>query len=583
MKKVFYLLSLFILLISCNSDSFMSQSSVDSPIKAYSLKYNLGNDLQANFHGRIIDTSGNAISGASVTVGTSIVITSSDGFFELKNVFVKQNFALIKIVKDGFVETTKVIIPNNGENRVDVMLIPNNLLSSKTISSGTPNTIVLTSNFKVSFDGNFEDINGKNYTGQVIVNLYNLKSSNEYFKEMMQGSYLGGDKLGNPKFFESFSMVYVELKDINGQPLQISKGHTAEITIPIDQYQVSTAPSTLSLMSYDAEKGYWKEEGEAIKNGNSYVGKVSHFSWWGTCLLSDYCKLNFIVKDEQDNPKSFLPINLVNANKTHYPNSVITNEKGEASIIAPANLPINIKIYDNCKQVMFSKDLEAYVKNSVNSVPLTLPTSNASFEPYVITGTVKDCSENLVSKGFVYLKPSTPNFFQYNYAVINNGTFSLNTYLCSTNPSFVLKAVDDSNFKISDDIKFTAKTKNVNVGTLVTCDQANEYITYQVDNGTVRNCIGDFGADYANIVFKDNDIYFALESLYGLNSSNLGIFIINNEGKRIHLSDQYYLIFKLDYFGEIGTYLDFTFEGVAKDSNGKTYNVKGKGHVKRDS
>lgn len=577
MKNIFYLFILFLLATSCSSETEIIDNSKDLLTKPYTFKYEVGNDLQTNFYGKVVDNLGNAVSSAIVTIGNSTTKTTVDGFFEFKKINVKENFVLIKISKEGYVQSSKVLIPNNGENKVDVVLIPNTLLSSKIISSGTISKVSVSSDFKIVFDGSFEDSNGKNYSGQVVVNLYNLQSSNEYFKEIMPGSFLGGDKLGNPKFFESFSMIYVELKDLEGRSLQLAKGHTAEISLPIAPNQVATAPSSLSLMSYDEEKGYWKEEGEAVKKDNSYVGNVSHFSWWGTCLISDYCKLNFVLKDEQNHPKGFTPIFLLSANKTHYPNSITTNEKGEASIIAPASLPLKVSIYNHCKQDVFSKEIGVFTSNSINTVPLTLSISNPNFEPYVITGIVKDCFENLVSNGYVYLKPSIPNYFNYNYAKINNGVFTLNTYLCSINPSFILSAVDETNFKISNDIKFTAKTKNSNVGVLMACDKANEYITYQIDDGIVRNCLGDFSVDKYVIMFNGSSPFFVLDS-NGLNSSNIVISLINNNGEKIVLSNQ----FNLAYLGEVGTYLDFSFEGVAKDYNGKTYNVKGKGHVIRD-
>ena len=50
------------------------------------------------------------------------------------------------------------------------------------------------------------------------------------------------------------------------------------MNIPADQ--LSSAPAQIPLWYFDEEKGVWQEEGFAKREGNKYVGTVTHFTDW---------------------------------------------------------------------------------------------------------------------------------------------------------------------------------------------------------------------------------------------------------------------------------------------------------------
>jgi len=62
--------------------------------------------------------------------------------------------------------------------------------------------------------------------------------------------------------------------------LQLATGKNATVTFPIATATQSTAPATIPLWFFDETKGMWIEQGSATKTGNTYVGTVSHFTWW---------------------------------------------------------------------------------------------------------------------------------------------------------------------------------------------------------------------------------------------------------------------------------------------------------------
>ena len=63
----------------------------------------------------------------------------------------------------------------------------------------------------------------------------------------------------------------------------------------MDASQTGIAPETINLWYFDEENGYWKEEGQAIKDGNKYVAEVTHFTWWNCDILFDAIDFCFSI------------------------------------------------------------------------------------------------------------------------------------------------------------------------------------------------------------------------------------------------------------------------------------------------
>ncbi|MCG2611443.1 hypothetical protein LZZ90_07980 [Flavobacterium sp. SM15] len=211
----------------------------------------------------------------SVKIGTNTVQTDANGVFIINGADVYENFAYIITKKSGYIDGSRALIPTDGKNKVKIMMITN--VPVQTVQSGTTSEVTLPNGTKVNFDGAFQDENGNAYSGTVQVFMYHLESSNGNLSSLMPGMLYAQDKDGNEKILETYGMMNVELKGASGQKLQIANGHTAQITMDIDDAQLSNAPTTIPLWHFDEVNGYWKEEGSAQKVGSNYVGRVSHF------------------------------------------------------------------------------------------------------------------------------------------------------------------------------------------------------------------------------------------------------------------------------------------------------------------
>jgi hypothetical protein len=582
MKNLFLLLILAIFFTNaCRSETIDDTNSNNTAFPEF--QYNYGNTVNRSFFGQVLDRSGNPVSGAALSIGTSTVQTNSKGFFLLKNVSVKEKFAQIKATKSGFVNASRVLLPTNGDNRINIMMIP--ATTTATVNSGATSTVSLPDGTSVKFDGSFKNENGSAYTGSVKVALFNLKTSDTYFNETMPGSLLAGNSQGQSRLLESYGMMHVQLTGDAGQNLQIADNHTAEITSPIDTSQLASSPNTIPLWSFDENSGIWREEGSATKVGNKFVGNVKHFSWWNCDVPQNYATLNLTVTNSANQPIAGVKVGLSVANQS-YEVYGYSDNLGHVSGFVPPNQLIIMKVYNQCNAVVYTSTIGPFTGSS-NILTITVPTTTV--QNTVISGTLVNCAGTNVTNGFVELSSPSTQYFQSNLQLVNNGNFSFSTLICGTSQQFSVTGYDITTLQYSGAINFTANPPITNIGNIMTCNTSNESITFQLDNQPVQYCISNFSANYSiNILdIKHNGV--PIFEVYGSNFFGVGSY---STGYQIFLENfpngipangiGNNLTVQISYFGAIGDYIDFTVNGTFV-SGGVTHTISATGHVLRDS
>ncbi len=304
MKK---LLPLFVfmalLLSSCNPDDDAGSTTTDPESN---FEENFGAEVSRKFIGQVNDINGNAVQGATVRIGSLSVQTDANGVFLINGASVREKFAYIRVSKTGFMDGSRALIPTSGTNNVKITLIPATITG--TVSSGQSGEVALPSGTKVLFDGSFMDENGAVYSGDVAVSMYHLLPSDENLNTLMPGMLYAETQTGEEALLQTLGMINVELRGSGGQKLQPSEGHPAQIEIMIDATQLATAPTTIPLWHFDPERGYWKEDGIATRQGNKYTGEVSHFSWWNCDTPFPTVGLTVNVVDENGNSLINTPV-----------------------------------------------------------------------------------------------------------------------------------------------------------------------------------------------------------------------------------------------------------------------------------
>jgi len=592
MRKFYLLLLLFALMFSCKNETF---SETDDNLTNPPSNYNFGNTAQKNFQGVVLDTNGLPVSGATVTIGTSTVTTNLKGFFTFKNASVKENFAHIKVTKSGYVNASRVLVPTNGINRVNIMMIP--ITTTSTISAGSTSTVSLPNGTKVKFDGSFKDANGNAYSGNVSVGVFHLAPSNQYLNELMPGSFLATNSGGNARIMETFGMLHVQLTGSAGQNLQIANGHSAEITVPVDAAQTSSSPATIPLWSYNEDTGMWKEEGSATKIGNTYVGTVSHFSWWNYDAQFEQATMKVTVKNAAGQVLPNVKVTLRRISQT-YETSGITDNAGIVSGIVPAGEVLVLKVYDICNNVMYTSNVGPFPVGMITTIAdiiVNPPTSTS----YTIQGILKTCANANVSDGYVVLKPvGATSYFQYmSVPVDNNGSFTFNTYSCTVNPQFTYEGFDTINFQATNEITFTATSNTINLGNIMACNSLNEFISYKIDNQSVVYVLGLINAQWTGLIpaspnmqpkqLRINSMnpagpFFSMtqNNMLGVAASFTSNYGFEFSGGAITTNNGN-LVVNVTSFGAVGDYIDFTVNGTFTNSSGN-HTFTATGHVKRD-
>lgn len=575
MKKILLLSFLSLLIFSC--EDFENNSNSNS---SNQFSQNFGQSVQRDFMGQIVDENNNPLVNAIVKIGSSQVNTDINGVFILKNTNVYEKFAFIKVEKMGFLNGSRSLVPTDGMNQVKIMMIANTPIA--TINTGESSEISLSNGTKVTFDGAFEDENGNSYSGAISVFAYHLETSNSNLADLMPGMLFAEAEDGSAKVLETFGMLNVELQGSGGQKLQIAEGHEAEISMKIDDTQLATATATIPLWHFDEENGYWKEEGEATRQGDYYVGNVSHFSWWN--CDANFPTIIFSVRliNTNNEPLAYVPITIEFQGYDVYG---MTMSNGIASGLVPANETLIIKIWDECNNLILSQQIGPYlVDTNYGDIVVNIPSTQQT----VVSGTLLKCNNDLVQNGYVCLRKNGENIF-YD---VTNGAFSINKIFCPTNTDFKLIGVDYDNLQTTDSISYNFQSPITNVGNLIACNNVTEFISYQIDNNPNIYILTEITAGMdavGGLVIHNFWSNSQIDSIYlwcnNFTVGNYTNFIIEDSNVGlIDGSNSSSFVYSVNYFGLVGDYIDVSFYGnYISTIDNQTHYISGVAHVIRDN
>jgi hypothetical protein len=571
--KLFLAVLLFTLtFISCDSNDSNGSSQNDDTFAE-----NFGGDVSKDFIGQVVDLDNHPIQNAEIKIGNSTVQTDSNGVFIINGAAVHEKFAYITAKKAGYLDGSRAMVPTSGKNNVKIMMIPNTPL--ETVQSGAASEVSLPTGTKVNFDGAFQDENGNSYSGAVNVSLYHLAPGNENIDKLMPGMLYAQTQNNQEAVLETLGMLNVELRGSDGQKLNIATGHTAEITVHIDDSQLATAPGSIPLWHFDDQKGYWKEDGMATKVGNNYVGEVSHFSWWNCDLPFAVVALSTRVVDSNGNPLGNMRVYLAAGDS--FPRVSVTDENGRVAGLIPANVALTLTIRDECG-VLYTASIGPFANATV--LPDIVISNTESAFITTVNGSLLKCDNSNVTNGYILLTRNGNN----SYIPVTNGSFSFNWIYCSGDTNFTLKGVDADSLQETGSISYNFATPITNVGNLQACTAASEFLSYQIDNNQpVVFTSFDTGWNQGHLVINSNGnvsersiFIYGSTNVPGIYSTSTFTLNIINVGY-ITSGTQNTLQFNLSQYGAVGSYVDLTFSGTYT-VNTVTHTLTGTVHALRD-
>lgn len=600
MKTLRILTSLLILLLigftSCEADDDFTEDTMEVPDdtgltdtdnETGNLDQFFGAQASRSFFGQVVDESNNGIQGALVMVGESMVTTDNNGIFSVENASVNELFSYLRVKASGYVSSGRAVRPSEGVNRIKIMLLSADITA--TINSGVPEIVQLGNGTSVSLPGDYIDENGNPYSGSVDVILDYLDPASQDLDALMPGMLYAEDASGDEAYLETYGMISVELRDSSGNEINIDSSSPAVLRFPLDPALQGVAPATIPLWSFNDELGYWIEDGEAILQGNEYVGEVSHFSFWNCDApfpVVDFC---ISIQDIAGNALSGTTINISVPN-TPYPRSGITDENGQACGKVAEGEVLTISVNDLCGNPIFTTTAGPFT-NTANVGPYQFNPSGGSTAQQIV-GALQDCSNNDVTNGYVILEYGGESF----YEPVSNGDFEFNIVSCPSSDSFTFMGVDNVSMETSGEISGVFTAPNTFLGAIQTCNAVSEYIEWTVDSTqhfltTPIEAVQEGG--YLYVQATQGPDYFYLSST----DTTLGSYSWGLQGAPGDMQMEIFevlfqedvdgnlpinMTFQLNAYGGVGDYIDITFTGSFTDTSGNIKNIDGSLHVERD-
>ena len=466
---------------------YISCQKSDTPDTSYKPQL-----VTASISGRIIDENQLPVSGATVKAGSLSVITNASGTFTISNVSVDKNAGMVKVEKEGYFTGIKtIVVTPNKDNTVALQLIRK--IAAGNFSGSSGGTVTIPSGGGIVFPASGIVTEGSTtpYTGTVSVSAFFINPEAPNFREITPGTLRGLTTNNQETGLQSFGMLAVELNGAGGEKLQLAAGKTAGLTFPIPASLQAQAPATIPLWSLDETTGLWKEEGTATRQGNNYVGAVSHFSYWN-------CDAPFAVIDFTATIKTQQNAGLADAKvvisgtagaDTSLSGFGYTNSEGVVSGKIPANRNLTLKVYDKCGNLLHTKNVGPFT----TAADLGAITITSTAQEVTISGTVVNCNAASVTNGYVTISLEGIHY----RSNLVNGVFSISFIRCSnTAATASVVAYDIAGNQASPATAVPVTGATVNTGQLVACGNSlNQFINYNI-NGASNSFIeaGSLGA-----------------------------------------------------------------------------------------
>ncbi|WP_298892330.1 Ig-like domain-containing protein [uncultured Psychroserpens sp.] len=597
-RKSFLLIVLCMFLcLSCTDDDNTTSNPQNQGPDPTTFSENFGDEISRDFLGTIVDINGNPIENVMISIGSSTAMTDSNGVFIINNATVNQRFGYIKAEKAGYIHASRAVVPSQGTNKVRIMMLSETVVG--TTASGTQETINLPNGASVALEGDYIKPDGTAYDGSVNVIMHLLDPVDENMQDQMPGMLYAANAQNEERMLQTFGMLAVELRGENGEDLNLTEGSTAEIKIPLDPSLMTNAPSSIPLWYFDEANGYWIEEGQATLVGNTYVGTVSHFSFWNCDIPAEYVDFCVTVFDSESNPIANTQVTLTSSN--YGTTSGYTNENGETCGVIPSGetLEINVYSYDICGQSpIYSETIGPFVVDSAISITILDGPETIS---ETVTGIFNDCSGNPVTDGYILMNYGGQVFTD----VVEDGNFEFNLIRCESNNTFSIKGSDYVNLQVTDSISYTFTTPVTNIGTISACNTVTEFVQYTIDDNETEVFIDGFEVLFAEYnpnydaptlaIFGSGENCFYLQGVLngdpyigtydyyewngiiggdtGFNISECNDISSNNNN----------IIFNFTTLGDTNEYIDINFSGSYEDSLGVMHTINGIIHVLRDN
>ncbi|MEM1319567.1 MAG: hypothetical protein AAGG75_04885 [Bacteroidota bacterium] len=459
-QYIIFLFSLLLIgLMGCRKDSDVIIDTPDNPLPQI--------EFDAVVQGIITDRQGQPLGQVQVTFGPQSVETDAKGAFLISHTIQGQR-GILHLRKPGYFDLQKAVMASKvGLARTFIQLTERG--DAPRISSSQGGAIEISGGGRVEFAPNsFEDEFGNAYTGEVAVYSYYIDPTDPKVEQFVPGDLSGFDSEDNLRGLQSFGMVKVELEGDAGQRLQINQAATLEIPVP-DALQWQ-APSAIPLWYFDEALGFWKEEGEAMLQGDFYIGQVRHFSFWNCDIPIETVFFEATIRTPSNSglPTTVRMTQLSNGDQRTTHSSI----DGYFSGLVPANEELRLDIFDNCGGLLHTENIAPMSSDPILRI-ITVD-GNLSF----FSADIVSCTAGPLSKP--YLTIDIPGSQEQLLLFANERGRVAGTIATCGASELTIRAYDLIG-QLQSNPQTLAVTPVIDPGFLSTCNGVTEIVTLEFD------------------------------------------------------------------------------------------------------
>ena len=462
--------------------------------------------VKASIQGRVLNQDGSPIAGASVEAGKNITTTDENGIFTFKDIQTGQQFSMVRVEKEGYLTGSRSVPADEASDLfVEIQLTEKTL---KGVFEAHSKVVVdLGGNTSVTFNElNVVTQTGVSYTGKVSIYGRVLDPTSENFVRVIPGNMLGVTAKQSITGLSTYGIVSLVMEGESGEKLQLSPGGVGSIRMSIPENIRSNAPQSISMWHFDERRGFWFEEDTAAREGDYYVGDVSHFSSWGFNVAEEFVELSMNIINDDSAGVPYVNVRLYDRDR-RYATFSYTNVNGHATILAQKGTPLTLEIAGHCNQILLSKEIGAFDSDkNIGIIPVS------SYTEALLNGRVVDVDGRPIERGVVRGHLAGLTYV----ADVIEGEYHLSVDMCdASSGSLMLEAQDLANGMMSEEVRLNfVQGSNANEEILIRLPKPiEEYVKFTFDGFTREFIPGEdtlmveFYQNRATILFLQDRIY----------------------------------------------------------------------------
>ncbi|MEM8908829.1 MAG: carboxypeptidase-like regulatory domain-containing protein, partial [Bacteroidota bacterium] len=501
MKKLLYIFLAILCCYACRQDSEMTtitETDYEPPtiiLEDYTPKEQ---PVTASVFGTVLNETGAPVIGAQITLGNNSAVSDETGNFIFTQVNMNQEGTYLEARFPGYFTGSTRFFPTSGSfNYLTIRLLERIDVGSFTSSEG--GSITTDEGIQIEFPANaIIDAAGNSYTDRVTVFARWIDPEGEHLEEVMPGNLQGINRLNEDVALQTFGMMAVELESAEGAPLNLGNDQKANLTFPLSSALASNAPQEIPLWYFNETYGLWVEEGTASLQDNSYVGAVSHFSFWNCDAPFPLISITGRLVGPNNEPLSNTIVT-IKVNTSGISRVGWTDINGVFSGKVPKDELLTIGVANNfCPTLPFIILLEDTFSENTDLGDLIVDGPATLVN---LTASIVDCDLNPLTEAKIRIRFGNSDIFRtFYYNDPSNNPVNLTILNCSNESTLDIQVIDLVNLEQSELLNFTIVDGQVDAGLIEACGTpVEEFFKVTIDGLTTT------GIDLSFYQFQNPD------------------------------------------------------------------------------